>query len=1051
MTRLLCAVWPRARPSLMPHGYCFLWDPRIVWLHVISDGLITLAYYCIPPALAYLVRRRRDLPFSWIFVMFGLFIMSCGTTHLMEIWNVWHAGYLLSGMVKALTATVSVITAAMLVPLVPRLASVPKMITLVDENRKLERQIADSQRFDAPIRGPLRRRVTGGFVAAMCLTAVLSLSSWMGARRAQQDAYWIAHTHEVIETIQRLLRHVIEAETSARAFALTGDEQLLGHYAGARESVQQDTGKLRQLTADNAAQQRRLDALEPQVQAAVGFADSIIARHRRSKTDIGAEDALETERLMNAMRDTAHAMIDEETRLLAERERKLPSGQRTAGIVAVAGGVLGTGLWVLAWVVVRREMGISTRARSELAKLNAELEQRVEQRTAALRSEIAERKQAEARNLRLAAIVDSSSEAILSKDLNGTITTWNQGAERLCGYSEAEVIGKNVRLIIPEHRHEEESQILKEVAQGHQVKGYETTRLRKNGSEVYVSLTVSPVRDESGRVVGASSIAHDITERRTAEQALREQKYALDQHAVVAITDVQGTITYANDKFCAVSKYSREELLGQNHRIVKSGYHSREFFREMYRTIAKGEVWQGELCNRAKDGSIYWLDTTIVPLLGSNGKPRQYMAIRTVITERKQAEQRLAEQAEELSQQADELKRSQQALEEQTLLLRSVLDSMAEGLIVADEKGGFVVWNPAAERILGQGAGNVPPEEWSTHYRVFQADMMTPFPAEQLPLARAIRGETSTAEMFVRNPELDEGVWIEVSGGPLKDKRGTTCGGVISFRNITQRKANEAEIRRLNEELEERVVQRTAQLAEANKELEAFTYSVSHDLRAPLRHIAGFSGILLEEFADKMEPEAQRYLQRIQDGTQRMGRLVDDLLKLARVGRRELNLQATQLEPLVQEVIQELAPDVEGRAVEWKVGELPDVQADAGLLKQVFENLLANALKYTRPRSPAVIEVGQKSVNGQATIFVRDNGVGFSMKYADRLFGVFQRLHRQEEFEGTGVGLATVQRIIQKHGGKIWVEAEVDKGATFYLTLRTARQPQQAARAGAAL
>ena len=258
---------------------------------------------------------------------------------------------------------------------------------------------------------------------------------------------------------------------------------------------------------------------------------------------------------------------------------------------------------------------------------------------------------------------------------------------------------------------------------------------------------------------------------------------------------------------------------------------------------------------------------------------------------------------------------------------------------------------------------------------------------------------------------------------------------MVAFRDVSRKRADEREIRRLNNELEQRVIQRTAELEAANRELEAFSYSVSHDLRAPLRHIAGFSGILVEEFGPTLEPEARRHLQRIQEGTQRMGVLVDELLNLSRVGRHALNLQTTALKSLVDDIVPVLQSECEGREVEWKIGALPRVSCDSPLIRQVFQNLLSNALKYSRPRSRAVIEVGQSQIEGQPAIFVRDNGVGFNMKYADKLFGVFQRLHRADEFEGTGIGLATVQRIIHKHGGRIWADAELDRGATFYFTL----------------
>jgi light-regulated signal transduction histidine kinase (bacteriophytochrome) len=282
----------------------------------------------------------------------------------------------------------------------------------------------------------------------------------------------------------------------------------------------------------------------------------------------------------------------------------------------------------------------------------------------------------------------------------------------------------------------------------------------------------------------------------------------------------------------------------------------------------------------------------------------------------------------------------------------------------------------------------------------------------------------------------------------LRDGSGNIIKWFGTCTDIHDLKEAQAELKQLNQELEQRVLHRTAQLQATNQELEAFTYSVSHDLRAPLRHISGFSKILSEDFSSALPEEARHLVDRIGEGTRRMGMLVDDLLNLGRIGRHEVRLQVTGLDSVVSDVLRELQPETDKRNVQWKIGRLPYVECDPPLLRQVFQNLLSNALKFTRPREKAIIEVGQEIRDGVSVVFVRDNGVGFSMKYADKLFGVFQRLHRSEDFEGTGVGLATVERIIRKHGGKIWAEAELDKGAIFYFTLGKSEEVLQKCPAG---
>jgi signal transduction histidine kinase len=255
--------------------------------------------------------------------------------------------------------------------------------------------------------------------------------------------------------------------------------------------------------------------------------------------------------------------------------------------------------------------------------------------------------------------------------------------------------------------------------------------------------------------------------------------------------------------------------------------------------------------------------------------------------------------------------------------------------------------------------------------------------------------------------------------------------GFVIHRETGRLNLAKEELKQVNERLE----RRTGELSETNIELESFAYSVAHDLRAPLRHLAGYSNVVLQDYGTKLEAEGRQYLEKIVEGAQKMGRLVDELLNLSKIGREELSFRKTALDSVLRHVVEELAPECSGREIEWRMGNLSSAQCDPVLMKQVFVNLLSNAVKYTRKRERAVIEVGQTMQNGERVIFVRDNGVGFEMQYAGKLFGVFQRLHKARDFEGTGVGLAIVQRIIRKHSGRIWVEAELDRGATFFFTL----------------
>ena len=277
--------------------------------------------------------------------------------------------------------------------------------------------------------------------------------------------------------------------------------------------------------------------------------------------------------------------------------------------------------------------------------------------------------------------------------------------------------------------------------------------------------------------------------------------------------------------------------------------------------------------------------------------------------------------------------------------------------------------------------------------------------------------------------------WFKTRAVPLRDAEGRIAKWFGSNTDIDDLKRAEEEIRRLNADLERRVVERTAELRAVNKELEAFSYSVSHDLKAPLRSVDGFAKMLEEDYAGRMDGEGQRLLRVVRDSAQDMGRLINDLLTFSRLSRKELKKTRFDMSRVVREAQSQLAHAAGGRSIRWEIGELPEAFGDEAAIREVWLNLLSNAIKFTRPREEAVIAIEGHVEGDQAVYSVKDNGVGFDMAYKDKLFCVFQRLHTVEEFEGTGVGLALVQRVVQKHGGRVWAEGKVDGGAVFGFAL----------------
>ncbi len=407
------------------------------------------------------------------------------------------------------------------------------------------------------------------------------------------------------------------------------------------------------------------------------------------------------------------------------------------------------------------------------------------------------------------------------------------------------------------------------------------------------------------------------------------------------------------------------------------------------------------------------------------------------VQQRAQAESRLRHLSEQLEQRVAErtaaLVATNRSLQESELRYRTLVEHAPEAIVMLDlDAGRFDDANPNAERLFGLTRKEllcVGPVEVSPSY---QPDGRPSAEAAAAELERALRAEAARFEWTHRNSDGRE-IPCEISLVRLPNSNRKLVRASIV--DISERKRAEAEIHKLNAELECRVKERTLQLEATNHDLESFTYSVSHDLRAPLRHIDGFSRILVEDYGHQFPEGARPHLDRMRAATLHMGELVDDLLNLARIGRGSLRIVTTNMNDVLAETILSLEAETRGREVDWRIGRLSAAQCDPGLLRQVFFNLLSNALKFTRHREKAIIEIAEIPAEIQPVIFVRDNGVGFDMNYADKLFQVFQRLHGDDEFEGTGVGLAIVHRILKKHGGSIRAESSPQNGATFFFTL----------------
>jgi len=742
------------------------------------------------------------------------------------------------------------------------------------------RRSQPSPEADARILFSAERKVRAGFALALVVLILIGGMSYFSLTRLHEDRVWVEHTQQVIASLRLVFATVADAESGERGYVITGREEFLQPYQKAVRDVGVQLGALRSLTADNAVQHRRLDALETLVAERLLLLQQAVELRRG--TGFGAAQqhvaSGRGERIHDRIREHLAEMEATEQSLLQERAARARRAGAVAKTVIVGGITLAFIFVVVALFVIGRDFAGSRRARAALQEARDQLETRVQERTA----ELAKADEATLNSEeRLAGVINSAMDAILTVDEQHRIVLFNPAAEKMFGCGAADAMGQPLDRFIPERfrsAHLQHHRAFGDtgITQREMGRLGSLSGVRPNGEEFPIEASISRVDVGGGTLFTA--ILRDITERMAAEEALRRQASLIDQiHDAVLVWEWNGTIISWNRGAERLYGYSRDQAVGNvAHDLLRTeAAGSVEGFR---RILEQTNAWEGELQHVTRDGRKIIVESRMTQML--------------------------------------------------------------------DEGPAFVL-------------------------------------------------ETN--------------------------------------RDVTERKRAEDEIRFLNRDLERRVAERTAELEAANRELESFSYTVSHDLRAPLRTLDGFSDALLEDYGPQLPAEARDYLATIRRGAQRMGTLIDDLLAFSRLGRKPLVRQFVNMEALVLGALEELGPECNG--IQFVNGDLPRAHGDPALLKQVWMNLLSNAIKYSRHAEQARIEIGSLAEPGAKVYFVRDNGAGFDMKYAGKLFGVFQRLHRADEFEGTGIGLATVQRIVQRHGGRVWAEAKPDQGATFYFTL----------------